>query len=290
MIAETELILTPQGCIYHLNLKPENIADSIIVVGDQSRVADISKHFDEIEFQTQNREFVTHTGVYKGKRITALSTGIGTDNIDIVLNELDALANIDLKTREINAKKKSLNIVRIGTSGALQKAIEIDTYVASSHGIGFDGLLNYYDALDTVNENEISEEFIRQTNWQKKLPYPYIVSADVGLLKIVGADYRQGITATAPGFYGPQGRTLRLNPLMPDLNEKLTDFSFQNYKITNFEMETSALYGLSKHMGHRACTVCVIVANRITKTFTKNYHPAMDKLIVQTLDRLTTIG
>jgi len=286
-IAETELILNPDGSIYHLKLLPENIADTIILVGDQERVDEISKHFDSIEFKMQNREFVTHTGYIGTKKITALSTGIGTDNIDIVLNELDALANIDLKTRTIKSKKKSLNIIRIGTSGALQKNILPDSFVVSSHGLGFDGLLNYYSNLDQVCEKKISEHFIKHTQWNSLLPYPYVVKGSEKLIKKIGKDFFSGITATAPGFYGPQGRQLRLKPLIHDLNEQLTSFRYKDLKITNFEMETSALYGLSKKLGHNACTVCLIIANRVIKKYSKNYHQTMDKLITIILGRLT---
>ena len=287
IIAETELILNPDGSIYHLKLHPENIADTIIVVGDQERVGEISKHFDSVEFKIQNREFVTHTGFVGKKRITALSTGIGTDNIDIVLNELDALVNIDLKTREINENKKSLNIIRIGTSGALQSDIMPDSFVVSAHGLGFDGLLNYYSNLDLVCEKEISESFIKHTKWNSRLPYPYVVKGSDKLISEIGKDFICGITATAPGFYGPQGRELRMKPLIPDLNESLTSFRHQDLRISNFEMETSALYGLSKHLGHNAFTICLIIANRVIKKYSKNYHQSMEKLISIVLERLT---
>lgn len=286
-IAPSELIITPDGEIYHLKLRPEHLADNVIVVGDQSRVAEISAHFDKVEHRVQNREFVTHTGTYRGKRISAISTGIGTDNIDIVLNELDALVNIDLETRTIKAEKKSLRIVRIGTSGALQGDIPVDTFVASSHGMGFDGLLNYYSGLDAIDQPAIAKAFMAHSGWTPNLPYPYVVKADAQLLQTIAHDMRQGITATAPGFYGPQGRQLRLVPALPDLNEKLGSFRHEGLMVTNFEMETSALYGLGGLLGHQTCTVCAIIANRVRGEYSKDYHPAVDRLIRTVLERLT---
>lgn len=286
-IAETELILNPNGSVYHLQLLPENIAENIIIVGDQGRVETVSSFFDTIDFKIQNREFVTHTGTYKGKRIMVLSSGIGTDNIDILMNELDAAVNIDLKTRTIKKEHKSLNIVRIGTSGALQKDIPVDNFVVSTHGLGFDGLLNYYQDLPKVNDNEISEAFIKQTNWDKNLPYPYAVKGSETLINKIGFDLIKGITATAPGFYGPQGRKLRLTPWVADFNQQLTDFKHKENRITNFEMETSALYGLGALLGHQTCTVCAIIANRVAKQYSKNYHIAIEKLIQLVLERLT---
>ena len=285
MIPESELILNPDGSIYHLHLHPGQIADDIIVVGDPGRVAHVSGFFSSIEFKVSNREFVTHTGIYKGKRITVVSTGIGTDNIDIVINELDALVNIDLNTREIKSEKRSLNIIRIGTSGSLQGDIPADSFVVSSHGLGFDGLLNYYAGLNRINERAISDAFILHTKWDSKLPFPYVVKGSVSLCDRIGNGFYKGITATAPGFYGPQGRKLRIPPATNDLNELLTSFSFGELRITNFEMETSALYGLSLHLGHHACTVCTIVANRIAKQYSKDYHKKVDELIRLVLER-----
>ncbi len=287
IIAETELILNSNGSVYHLKLLPENIAENIIIVGDQGRVETVSSFFDTIDFKIQNREFVTHSGTYNGKRIMVLSSGIGTDNIDILLNELDAAVNIDLKTRTIKKEHTSLNIVRIGTSGALQKDIAVDSFVVSSHGLGFDGLLNYYLDLPKVNENDLSEAFIKQTNWDKNLPYPYAVKGSEKLINKIGFDLTKGITATAPGFYGPQGRKLRLTPWVEDFNQQLTDFKFKENRITNFEMETSALYGLGALLGHQTCTVCAIIANRVAKEYSKNYHAAIEKLIKIVLERLT---
>lgn len=287
IIPETELILNPNGSVYHLKLLPENIADNIIIVGDQGRVEEVSKFFDSVDFKVQNREFVTHTGTFKGKRIMVVSSGIGTDNIDILVNELDAAVNIDLKTRIIKEQKRSLNIVRIGTSGALQKDIPVDNYVVSSHGLGFDGLMNYYKDLPSINDNEISEAFIKQTNWNKNLPFPYTIKGSETLINKIGFDLIKGITATAPGFYGPQGRKLRLSPWVEDFNQQLTDFNYKDHRITNFEMETSALYGLGKLLGHQTCTVCAIIANRVVKQYSQNYHVAVDKLIQLVLERLT---
>lgn len=286
-IAESELILNPNGSVYHIRLRPEDLADDVIVVGDQGRVETISSHFEKIDCKIQNREFVTHTGWYKGKRISALSTGIGTDNIDIVLNELDALVNIDLETRTIKAQKKSLNIIRIGTSGALQGDIPVDSFVASSHGMGFDGLLNYYAGRDLCDEAPIAEAFMTHAGWLNGLPYPYVVKASSRLMKQIGFDMTQGITATAPGFYGPQGRQLRLAPALADLNEKLGSFRHNSDRVTNFEMETSALYGLGKLLGHECLTVCAIIANRVARQYSKDYHPVIERLILTVLERLS---
>ena len=287
-IAESELILNPDGSIYHLKLRPEHISENIIVVGDQGRVETISKHFSNIECKIQNREFLTHTGTYNGKRITALSTGIGTDNIDIVINELDALVNIDLQKREIKDNKTSLNIVRLGTSGALQGDIPVDNYVMSEYGLGFDGLLNFYQTDKKIFTDEITDAFIKHTEWDSKLARPYTIKASELLMNKLGEGFFKGITATASGFYGPQGRQLRIIPADPFLNEKMETFNFNGNRITNFEMETSALYGLGAMLGHNTLTVCAIIANRISKQFSKDYHPAVEKLIQTILDRITS--
>ncbi len=287
IIPETELILNPNGSVYHLQLLPEHIAENIIIVGDQGRVATVSNYFDKVDVKIQNREFVTHVGTYKGKRVMVLSSGIGTDNIDILINELDAAVNIDLKTRTIKDLKTKLNIVRIGTSGALQADIPVDHYVVSTYGLGFDGLLNYYQDLSKVNDNDLSEAFIKQTNWNKNLPYPYAIKGSETLINKIGFDQIKGITATAPGFYGPQGRKLRLSPWVEDFNQQLTDFNHNGIRITNFEMETSALYGLGKLLGHETCTICAIIANRVAKKYSKDYHPAVENLIQLVLERLT---
>ncbi len=284
---ETELILTADNRVYHINLKAEDIADNVIVVGDQNRVAQISSYFSKIDFKTEHREFITHTGTFNGKRVTVLSTGIGTDNIDIVLNELDAAVNINPEKRELNPTLRSLNIIRLGTSGALQADIPVNGLVVSSHGLGLDGLLNFYQDWKTINEDAISEEFIKHTKWLSNLPYPYCVKGSDELLKIFAEGNHVGITATAPGFYGPQGREIRLKAAATDLNELLTSFRLNDQRITNFEMETSALYGLGKLLGHNCLTVCVIIANRVRKEFTSDYKKSVEVLIESCLNRLT---
>jgi len=285
--AETELILTEDKRVYHINLKAEDVADTVIVVGDQGRVAQISSFFSKIDFKTEHREFVTHTGWFNGKRITVLSTGIGTDNIDIVMNELDAAVNINPETRELNSQLKKLNIIRFGTSGALQQEIPVNGVVVSSHGIGLDGLLNFYKDWKSINENDISDAFVKHTNWQNNLPYPYCVKGSETLLEKFKPGNHVGITATAPGFYGPQGREIRLKAPAENLNDLLTSFNHNGHKITNFEMETSALYGLGKLLGHNCLTACVIIANRVRKEFTKDYKKSVELLIENSLERLT---
>ena len=285
--AETELILTPDNRVYHINLKEEDIADDVIVVGDQGRVKQIASFFSKIEFSTEHREFITVTGYYNGKRITVLSTGIGTDNIDIVMNELDAAVNIDPETRTLKPKIKKLNVIRLGTSGALQESIPVNGLVVSSHGLGLDGLLNFYKDWKVHCENDISDAFIQQVNWQKTLCYPYCVKAAQDLFDKFKVGNHYGITATAPGFYSPQGRQLRLKASNPDLNELLTNFRHNGLQITNFEMETSALYGLGKMLGHNCLTVCVIIANRVKKEFTSNYAKSVEILIENCLNRLS---
>jgi uridine phosphorylase len=285
---ETELILTPDNRVYHLNLKNEDIADDVILVGDQNRVEQISNYFSKIEFKTQHREFITHTGMFEGKRITAISTGIGTDNIDIVLNELDAAVNINPEKRELNSILRTLNIIRLGTSGALQEHIAVNELVVSSHGLGLDGLLNFYEGLNKINENEISDAFINHLKWNATLPYPYCISANEILFEKFKVNNHEGITATAPGFYGPQGREIRLNSSVKNLNELLTNFNLNGLKITNFEMETSALYGLGKLLNHRCLTVCVIIANRVRKEFTNDYKNSVKTLIENCLYKIVS--
>lgn len=284
---DSELILNPDGSIYHLKLLPEQIAQTVIVVGDQERVSFISAYFDHIEHKVQNREFVTHTGTYKGKRITVLSTGIGTDNIDIVVNELDALVNIDLNNRVEKEKHTALDIVRLGTSGALQPDIAVDTLVASRFGLGFDGLLHFYAYDESVVEKDMVEAFTRHTGWDSKLPSPYIVAGSDRLQANLAEGLISGITATANGFYGPQGRELRLPLAFPDLNQSIENFRFEEHRITNFEMETSALYGLGKLLGHQTLTICAIIANRIRKEYSKDYKKTVRLMVEQVLDRLT---
>ncbi len=286
---ESELILNPDGSIYHLKLRPEHIANTIIVVGDQDRVARISSRFSKTEHKIQNREFVTHTGYYNGARLTVLSTGIGTDNIDIVINELDALVNIDLQTRLAKEEHTSLNIIRLGTSGALQPEIPVDVLVASAYGLGFDGLLHFYDFPDGVTEFGLEQAFIRQTGWNQKLPHPYIVKSSDNLMATLAHDLVSGITATANGFYGPQGRKLRIPLAYPELNERIEQFHHQGLRITNFEMETSALYALGRLLGHQTQTICAIIANRVRKEYSKDYKKTVDYMIDLVLDRLTSV-
>jgi uridine phosphorylase len=287
-IAESELIINPDGSIYHLHLHPENIADDIILVGDPGRVEVISKYFDRVEFKMANREIHTHTGYIGNKRITALSTGMGTDNLDIVINELDAICNIDLKTRIPKDTHRSLNLYRLGTSGSLQPDIPVDTFLASSHGVGIDGLLWFYKQVEEVIDQEMTEAFLKDTHWPADLPKAYIVPGSEQLLSTIGKEFRKGITATAPGFFGPQGRVLRMPLAFPDLNDRISSFNFKDQKLTNFEMETSALYGLSKALGHDAMTVCAIIANRERKEYSKDYKKTVIKLIEALLQKLVS--
>jgi uridine phosphorylase len=289
MIKSSELIINADGSIFHLHLKPEQIADNIILVGDPGRVELIGKLLTDIEFQAENREFVSTTGKYNNQRITIVSTGIGTDNIDIVVNELDALANINLITREINPVHRKLNLVRIGTSGGLQDFLDVNSFVISQKAIGFDGLLNFYANRDSVSDLPFEEAFRKHTGWGKQLTSPYVVDCSERLLqKIHGHDTMTGVTISAPGFYGPQGRVLRLPLADQQLNEKIESFSFEGHKITNFEMECSAIYGLSKLLGHDALTVCLIIANRVKKEANPNYRQSIESLIKLVLDRLTS--
>jgi len=290
MIAESELVLNPNGSIYHLSLFPGQVAENIIVVGDPARVAVISSYFDKIEHKVENREFITHTGWFNGKRVSAVCTGIGTDNIDIVLNELDALFNIDLGKREIKENKTSLNIVRIGTSGSLQVDIPEDSFVASEWGMGFDNLLHYYKMPENKESLAIETLFNKHAGFENPVIKPYLVKSSDKLFNKISGGMFTGITATAPGFYGPQGRTLRLIPAFKDINSSLNSFNYKNLRITNFEMETSALYGLSSLLGHNACTVCAIVANRFTGKFSKDYKSKIKELVQIVLERLTSEG
>ena len=284
IIAETELILTAENKIYHLNLSKDEIANDIILVGDPDRVSVISNKFESIEHKIQNREFVTHTGILNGKRISVIATGIGPDNIDIVVNELDALVNIDFKTRTINKKKKTLNLIRLGTSGALQKDIEVDSFLASSFGLGLDNIAHFYESEEII-EQDMSSKYKQHANWPENLSNPYIVKASDNLLSLF-PDVKKGITATAPGFYGPQGRTLRLNPYITNLHEKMESFNYKENRITNFEMETSALYYLGKSLGHNTLTICAIIANRLTKEYSKDYKKTVEKMIDLVLKRI----
>lgn len=286
-IEPSELIINPDGSIFHLHLKPGQLAKNIILVGDPGRVKMISSFLERIDCQTENREFVSATGWYKSKKITILSTGIGTDNIDIVLNELDALVNIDLNARVIKKEHTSLNIIRIGTSGGLQKDIPVNSFLASTKAIGFDGLLNFYSGRDEVVDKHFEAEFKFKMMWNPLLPSPYVVEADNELYsKIIDSDFIGGVTISAPGFYGPQGRELRLNIIDPSINSKIENFRFNDQKITNYEMECSAIYGLSKLLGHSALTVCIIIANRVLKEANEDYKPIMERLVRKILDRV----
>ena len=286
MIKSSELILNPDGSVYHLNLKPEHIANDIIFVGDQNRVEKITQSFDKIEFSTQKREFKTQTGIFKGKRITVMSTGIGPDNIDIVMNELDALVNIDLKTKMPKEELTSLNIIRIGTSGSLQADIPVDSFVLNTFGLGVDNMLRSY-LIDDVTNKDLEDAFIKHTNWDAKKGRPYAVACSEKLEKIIESDQMfKGITATAGGFYGPQGRVLRLNIQDEELNAKMDNFEFNEHRITNLEMETAAIYGLGKLLGHETLSLNAIIANRATGTFSNDPYNAVDKLIAYTLDKL----
>ena len=285
-IAPSELIINPDGSIYHINLKPEHVAQNVIFVGDQNRVAKVAKHFDTIDFETQKREFKTITGTFKNKKFMVISTGIGPDNIDIVINELDALVNIDLETRTIKKEHTSLNIVRIGTSGSLQDYIPVDSFVLAKYGIGFDGLLHAYDCKNIL-EKEMEDAFIKHTNYSDRKSRPYIVRNDIALeKKLISDKIFTGITATAGGFYGPQGRVLRLAIQDPELNHKIDSFDYNGVRITNLEMETSAIYGLSKLLGHKAVSMNCIIANRANLTFSKDPYKAIENLIVYTLNKL----
>jgi uridine phosphorylase len=279
----SELILNPDGSLYHINLKPENIGDTVFLVGDPDRVPVVSAFFDKVDFKTQKREIVTHTGLKNGHRVSVISTGMGTDNIDIVLGELDAAVNIDLFKKERKSEHTTLNFIRLGTSGSLQGDIPVDSILASSHGLGLDGLLHFYENSETFTQNSFIDNFIKESDWNKNFARPYIVEAGNELLKKTKG-FITGVTATACGFYGPQGRTLKLNVQEPLLNEKLTAFKHDNLRITNFEMETSGIYGLSKLMGHQALSVNTIIANRITGDFSKDYQLAVTKMIEQVLD------
>ena len=284
-IAASELPLQSDGAIYHLNLHPEELADNVILVGDPGRVSMISGMLDTVEVRKQNRELFTHTGTYKGKRISVVSTGMGTDNIDIVLTELDALANVDLATRTVRSEHRTLNLVRIGTSGALRSDLECGTFLASAYGLGIDGMLRYYDTGDIVRE-DVVDAFVRHTEWSPSLPTPYCTPASRELLDRIGHDMRQGITVSAPGFFGPQGRQVRARLRYPELNGKIETFEYLGNVITNMEMECSAIYGLGNLLGHRPLTVCLLIANRVTGKFLDSYHDRMEALCHTVLERM----
>lgn len=286
-IAESELLINKDGSIFHLHLRPEQLADRVILVGDPGRVKLVASHFDRCECDESNREFNTITGYYQGKRISVVSTGIGCDNIDIVVNELDALVNIDFSTRMEKDQLRSLQIVRIGTCGGLQLNTPSGSFIASVKSIGFDGLLNYYGRRNEVCDTECEAAFVKHTSWLSQMPAPYVAVADPELTaRIAGDDMVRGITCSCGGFYGPQGRCLRLSLADPELNDKVESFEYDGLRVTNFEMESSALAGLSSLLGHKATTCCMVVANRRGKTSETNYKNDIDKLILTVLDRI----
>lgn len=284
----SELVLNDNGSVYHIALKDEDIADNVILVGDPGRVDVVSSFFESIELERSHREFRTITGHYNGKRITVLATGIGTDNIDIVLNELDAAVNIDLESREIKSQHRSLNLIRLGTCGALHSDLAVDTQIATSHALGFDGLAHYYEHQFEEEELELIHHFLEQSSWPKKLSEPYMIQADQGLLNKLASGLATGATATATGFYGPQGRALRLGLSIQDMHERLRAFEHGDLRILNFEMESSALYFMAKALGHKALTICTVVANRSRMEFSKDYKSSVKVMIENCLERLTS--
>ncbi len=286
-IESSELIINTDGSIFHLHLKPEQLADTVILVGDPGRVDMISSFFSKVECSVENREFKTSTGEFNGKRISVVSTGIGTDNIDIVVNELDALANIDLKERVEKDVKKQLTLVRLGTSGALQADIPVDSLVLTEIAIGFDGLLNFYANRDKVSDLSMEAAFLHHTQWNSQCAKPYFVHSSPELIKLFSDFTVSGVTISAPGFYAPQGRILRLPLADNELNDKIESFRYANRKITNFEMESSAINGLSLLLGHKSATICAIIANRVTKTASPDYKPTVKRLVEKTLMKLT---
>lgn len=288
-IPSSELIINGDGSIFHLHLKPEQLADIVILVGDPARVAMIAEYFDTKECEVSNREFLTVTGTYKGKRMTVMSTGIGIGNIDISVTELDALANIDFETRQVKENFRQLTLVRLGTSGAIQQDIEVGEVVFSRTSLGFDGLLSYYEGRDSVCDLDLERAFSEHTGWYEKLPAPYFVDADKELFELFKDSTREGITIAAPGFYAPQGRWVRVAPHDKSLNQKIEDFKYGERRITNFEMEGSALAGLAALMGHRAATICTIIAQRVAKNACTDYKPFVRRMIEIALDKLATL-
>ena len=282
-IGASELIINDRGAIYHLNVRPEEIADTIITVGDPERVAEVSKYFDSVEHKLAHREFITHTGYIGQKRISVLSTGIGPDNIDIALNEIDALANINFDTRSINDQKKSVSIIRMGTCGSLQGEVGVNELVAGTHGLGIDNVLHFYERENNEEEKAILAAFDEHTKISAHKIQPYIATASAGLLKHFTEGYSHGITVTCPGFYGPQGRILRLPLKMPNLVDQMTSFKYGQHRIANFEMETSAIYGLCNLLGHQCLSINVIIANRVKKEYSKDMGKAVDHMIEKSL-------
>ena len=288
-IPSSELIINDDGSIFHLHLKPEQLADTVLLVGDPARVEMVASYFDSQECRVANREFVTITGTYKGKRMSVISTGIGTDNIDIVVTELDALANIDFATRQVKPELRQLTLVRLGTSGAIQPDIKVGTAVFSRSSVGFDGLLNYYKGRNEVCDLPIEQAFIEHTGWSELLPKPYFIDADKSLFELFRDTTMEGITISAPGFYAPQGRWVRLEPADNELNAKIESFRFGERRITNFEMEGSALAGLAALMGHRAATICTIIAQRVALDVETDYKAFVRQMIANALDKLATL-
>ncbi len=286
-IPTSELIINSDGSIFHLHIKPEHLADIVILVGDPGRVEMVASYFDEKECNIASREFRTITGTYKGKRMTVISTGIGTDNIDIVVSELDALANIDFATRTEKEQKRQLTLLRLGTSGAIQPDIPLGSFVFARSSVGFDGLLNYYAGRNDVCDLDIEKAFVEHTGWNPQLPAPYFIDADTTLFNHFKDSTVEGITVAAPGFYGPQGRWLRIAPADKELNDKIESFSYNSRRITNFEMESSALAGLGKLMGHRSGTICTIIAQRAVKDMNTDYKPFVRQMIEMALDKLS---
>jgi uridine phosphorylase len=287
VIKNADLLLNENGSVYHLALHPGQLAGTVIIVGDPDRVEMISHHFDSVECRVSNREFNTHTGLLKGKRITVLSTGIGTDNIDIVMNELDALVNIDLSSRQVKPEHTTLNVIRIGTSGSIQADIPVGSFALSTYGLGLDNLLHYYDNGNHTLDLHMAAAFMKHTGWNGNLSKPYFVKGSEELLKKFEQGTVKGITATAPGFYGPQGRILRLGLADPELNEKIRSFRYHDERVINFEMETSALYGLGSLLEHRVMTVCALIANRATNETCPDHKTLIGKLVGLVLERLT---
>lgn len=292
-IPESELIINGNGSVFHLHMKPEQLADNVIMMGDPGRIDILADHLSDIECRNANREFVSVTGKYKGKRVTALSHGIGPDNIDIVMTELDALANVDFKTREVKPEHRTINILRIGTSGALHADIPLGSYVLSHISVGFDGVMNWYGNREKVTIPEVEEAFKKHMNWPDVLPSPYFVKASPKIIDLMKDITIKGATISAPGFYGPQGRMVRIPLAMPHMIEDIEKFRFttggEDFRITNFEMESSPLAGMAAHLGHNACTVCCIIANRYLKSTNTDYKPIMRKLVEECLERIVTL-
>ena len=288
-IPESELIINSDGSVFHIHLKPEELADNVILVGDPGRVDTIAEYLDDIEFRHASREFVSITGKYAGKRMTVLSHGIDPDNIDIVMTELDALANIDFTTREVKPVHKALNILRIGTSGALHPDIPLGAHILSHISVGFDGVMNWYGNREKVTIPEVEADFKKHMNWDPNLPSPYFVKASQKIIDLMSDDTVKGVTISAPGFYGPQGRVVRIPLAMPDMLENIESFRFGDYRITNFEMESAPLAGMAAHLGHNACTVCCVIAHRYLKSSNPDYKPAIRGLIEKCLKKMSTL-